>query len=201
MPNLFDENDTDQILVSMRPLCQAAGLPLHKASLYSFFVKRVRKNIHISLCFSPMGEPFRTRLRNFPSLVNCCTIDYFAAWPEEALQSVAFSALEVVDLGADETKATDRQRCAARSTSRSRWRAASTRRQRRFTYVTPTSYLELLGTFKRLLVVKREEVTTAKKRLVIGLDKLESTEVEVDKLKTQLEEMQPAGSRRRRRSR
>ena len=34
-------------------------------------------------------------------------------------------------------------------------------------------------------------MTTAKKRLVIGLDKLESTEVEVDKLKTQLEEMQP----------
>jgi len=35
---------------------------------------------------------------------------------------------------------------------------------RRHNYVTPTSYLELLGTFKRLLVVKREEVTTAKKR-------------------------------------
>ena len=32
VPNLFDSNDTDQILVSMRPLAQAAGLPLHKAS-------------------------------------------------------------------------------------------------------------------------------------------------------------------------
>ena len=68
VPNLFDSNDTDQILVSMRPICQAGGAPLAKASLYSFFVKRVRKNIHISLCLSPMGEPFRTRLRNFPSL-------------------------------------------------------------------------------------------------------------------------------------
>ena len=137
---------------------------MHKASLYSFFVKRVRKNIHISLCFSPMGEPFRTRLRNFPSLVNCCTIDYFAAWPEEALQSVAFSALEVVDLGADETKAGIVNMCGKIHQSVEVARGKYEESQRRFTYVTPTSYLELLGTFKRLLVVKREEVTTAKKR-------------------------------------
>lgn len=25
----------------------------------------------------------------FPSLVNCCTIDWFSEWPEEALFSVA----------------------------------------------------------------------------------------------------------------
>lgn len=40
---------------------------------------------------SPIGETFRDRLRMFPSLVNCCTIDWFSAWPDEALQSVARS--------------------------------------------------------------------------------------------------------------
>lgn len=30
----------------------------------------------------------------FPSLVNCCTIDWFMKWPEEALQSVAINALQ-----------------------------------------------------------------------------------------------------------
>lgn len=34
----------------------------------------------------------------FPSLVNCCTIDWFMPWPEEALISVAKDSLkEVVD--------------------------------------------------------------------------------------------------------
>lgn len=44
---------------------------------------------------------------------------------------------------------------------------------RRYNYVTPTSYLELILTFKTLLTVKRNEVNTAKNRYVIGLEKLE----------------------------
>ena len=63
--------------------------------------------------------------------------------------------------------------------------------QRRYIYVTPTSYLEVLSTFKRLLSLKRDEILTAKRRLVIGLEKLQSTEIEVDQLKRELEEMQP----------
>jgi dynein heavy chain len=38
---------------------------------------------------SPIGSLLRERLRNFPSLVNCCTFDWFTRWPEEALQAVA----------------------------------------------------------------------------------------------------------------
>ena len=42
---------------------------------------------------SPIGEVFRSRLRQFPSLVTCCTIDWFSEWPDEALKSVALSSL------------------------------------------------------------------------------------------------------------
>ena len=37
---------------------------------------------------SPIGDAFSTRLRMFPSLISCCTIDWFTEWPEEALQGV-----------------------------------------------------------------------------------------------------------------
>ena len=47
------------------------------------YLIRVRQNIHVVVTMSPMGEQFRSRLRMFPGLVNCCTIDWFGAWPGE----------------------------------------------------------------------------------------------------------------------
>jgi len=41
------------------------------------------------LAMSPIGDDFKRRLRMFPSLVNCCAIDWFLPWPQEALQDVA----------------------------------------------------------------------------------------------------------------
>lgn len=38
---------------------------------------------------NPISETFKTRLRMFPALVNCCYIDLFREWPTEALVSVA----------------------------------------------------------------------------------------------------------------
>jgi dynein heavy chain len=39
------------------------------------------------------------RCRQFPALVNCCTIDWYAPWPQEALTSVATSLLASAELG------------------------------------------------------------------------------------------------------
>ncbi|CAN0235450.1 unnamed protein product, partial [Laminaria digitata] len=70
------------------------------------YINRVRTNIHIVLCMSPLGEAFRTRLRMFPSIVNCCTIDWFMEWPDEALKSVATRSLaeSKLNLGVNEPK-------------------------------------------------------------------------------------------------
>jgi dynein heavy chain, axonemal len=76
VPNMFAGDDLEAIGAAMRPLCAAAGLPATKQAVYSFFVNRVRAALHIVLCFSPIGDVFRQRLRMFPSLVNCCTIDW-----------------------------------------------------------------------------------------------------------------------------
>lgn len=50
---------------------------------------------------SPIGDAFRNRLRMFPSLINCCTIDWFQAWPTDALEMVANKFLANVELDDD----------------------------------------------------------------------------------------------------
>ena len=46
-------------------------------SMFNFFLERVKENLHVVLAMSPIGDAFRNRLRMFPSLINCCTIDWF----------------------------------------------------------------------------------------------------------------------------
>ena len=51
---------------------------------------------------SPIGTTIRERIRNFPSLVNCCTIDWYTVWPSEALEAVADKFLQEVDVEPNE---------------------------------------------------------------------------------------------------
>ena len=46
-------------------------------AMYNYFIDRVKSNLHVVLAMSPIGDAFRNRLRMFPSLINCCTIDWF----------------------------------------------------------------------------------------------------------------------------
>ena len=62
------------------------------------FIQKAKTNLHLVLTMSPIGEDFKRRLRMFPSLVNCCAIDWFLPWPKEALQSVAEYFLNQMDL-------------------------------------------------------------------------------------------------------
>lgn len=82
VPNIWAHDEMENILHTCRPFAQASGVPLSKESIYAHFVQRVRRHIHIVLCMSPIGDSFRNRLRMFPSLVNCCTIDWFSGWPQ-----------------------------------------------------------------------------------------------------------------------
>lgn len=47
---------------------------------------------------SPVGEALRVRTRKFPSMINCCTLDWFSSWPKEALLQVAHKFLDEIEL-------------------------------------------------------------------------------------------------------
>ncbi|XP_065895241.1 dynein axonemal heavy chain 1-like isoform X2 [Dysidea avara] len=192
VPNIYEFEDLDNIYNTMKPIVLDAGQQPTKANLFSAYTKKVRSNIHLVICMSPIGEVFRSRLRQFPSLVTCCTIDWFSEWPDEALKSVAlFSLNELVEI--DNPDAIDGlvKMCVNIHQSVASISEQFLAELSRHNYVTPTSYLELLGTFSRLLKLKKSEISNARQRTKTGLDKLLSTGEEVEKLQKELEEMRP----------
>lgn len=78
VPNLFQADEKGEILEKMQSAAREIGKKIDTTplTLYNFFVDRVKNNLHIVLAFSPIGDAFRNRMRMFPSLINCCTIDW-----------------------------------------------------------------------------------------------------------------------------
>lgn len=191
VPNLYGPEDMDQIITSCRIDCQKKQIPPTKTNIFQQYIMRVRRNIHLVICMSPIGALFRDRLRMFPSLVNCSTIDWFSEWPAEALNSVATAILNDGNLNlGDQLHALVESfkviHQSVESTSKTFFNVLL-----RYFYVTPTSYLELLSTFKSVLVSKREEVNTMRSRLQNGVDKLSETKTLVATMQTELVELQP----------
>ncbi|CAH2243263.1 jg15359, partial [Pararge aegeria aegeria] len=98
VPNLFEGDSYEQVQTGCRSEAAKAGVnPGDRDAVYYYFINRVRGKLHLCICMSPVGEAFRRRCRMFPSLVNCCTIDWFTKWPPEALLSVAQQCLQPLE--------------------------------------------------------------------------------------------------------
>ena len=93
IPGLFADDELENVINGVRNEVKGAGIQDTKENCWSFFIDRVRRQLKVVLCFSPVGSTLRVRARNFPALVNCTSIDWFHEWPEEALCSVSYRFL------------------------------------------------------------------------------------------------------------
>ncbi|XP_021341821.1 dynein heavy chain 12, axonemal-like isoform X1 [Mizuhopecten yessoensis] len=192
VPNLFATDEKAEIMEAVRPIAQAGdkNADFSPLSLFAFFVNRCRENLHIIIAFSPIGDAFRNRLRQFPALINCCTIDWFQPWPEDALERVANKFLEQVELE-DQEKVETVHIVKYFHQSTTKLSDKFLQELGRHNYVTPTSYLELINSFKNLLKSKQDETMRAKRRYVVGLEKLAFASTQVAEMQKELEELQP----------
>lgn len=189
VPNLFVPDELDQVIQKVRPLCEKAGIVASRDNILAYFVSLCRDNLHIVLAFSPVGDAFRSRCRQYPSLVNCCTIDWFMPWPDDALYSVAERFLS-----GDGMDALKDLLCRICVKIHSSVHAISERfhsELRRHNYVTPTSYLELIKLYTTMLGQQKEMVNTRLSRYTVGLQKLQETNKLVEDLRSQLVAAQP----------
>jgi len=107
IPGLHQKEDRDLIPLQQKAVYMkeagVKGEDPSAAELWTYFINRVKDCLHTVLCFSPVGVKFRVRAQKFPSIFSACNIDWFLAWPEEALISVSDKFLN--DFKIDNSKA------------------------------------------------------------------------------------------------
>jgi dynein heavy chain len=186
IPNLFTREEMDGHLGAIRNLAKAAGVPDDRGALFSFFLDRVRRNLHLVLCHSPVGDAFRIRGRKFPALISCSVIDEFHPWPRDALEDVANRFNSAVSFGSDEILEKVGAQMAELHLSiddaNTRFLAA----ERRHNYTTAKSFLELIDFYLNLLKKKQGVCETNIERLDKGLTIMKQVKDRVDGLKEDL---------------
>ncbi|KAL0129633.1 hypothetical protein PUN28_001711 [Cardiocondyla obscurior] len=208
--NLYKSDEMEDIKNKLSKEVTRTGSTPTTEAIYSFLIERARANMHLILCMSPIGDAFRNRLRQYPSLINCTTIDWFLEWPREALLEVGNKFLMNLNLTltiTGENKVEPRQFATAvplpplQDRMRdgiaasfslihdtvSRYSRRMAAEMKRYNYVTPVNFIELVAGYKEMLARKRQDLADQANKLRGGLSKIDDTWVKVKEMAAELE--------------
>ncbi|XP_054619934.1 dynein axonemal heavy chain 9-like isoform X3 [Dunckerocampus dactyliophorus] len=186
IPDLFPDDEVENIIASMRPEVRSSGLMDTRETCWKFFIDRIRRQLKVALCFSPVGSKMRVRSRKFPAVVNFTAIVWFHEWPLEALESVSLRFLQDVDNIEPQVKESVSKFMAYVHMTVNQTSKECLAAERRYNYTTPKSFLEQIKLYRSLLGQKSKDLRSKIERLENGLQKLSCTSAQVDDLKAKL---------------
>ena len=187
---LFPKDEQDALVNDCRPAFKKhapAGLVDSYDNLWSFFLSRVRDNLHLCLCFSPVGDKFARRARDFPGLINGCTIDWFLPWPQEALIAVSTKFIGDFKMACDDdVKGKLQLHMGGVHVAVTKACREYFEKFRRNVYVTPKSYLSFIEGYKDLYTRKLSDVKVLAEKINSGLSKLFDAKQDVKTMQVEL---------------
>jgi dynein heavy chain len=159
-------------------------------NMYGYFMDRLRDNLHVCLCFSPVNAKFPIRAQKFPAVFTV-NINWFMPWPEDALVAVSTEFLSQYKIDASpEDKDRLYQLTGSFQAQVRDMCEVYYSRMRKHVYVTPKSFLCLIDFYKVLYKIKYDEINIQERSVRVGLDKLKEASEQVESMKIVLREQE-----------
>merc|ERR1711871_213214 len=193
IPGLFAKDEIMAMTADLRPLFlkERPGIEDTQDNLKQFFIDKVRDNLHIMICMSPMNPKFPVRARKFPGVFSCPTIDWFLPWPADALVALseAFIGGFHVESSEEEKKGLMTHMGMVHSMVTEVCDEYFIKMRRRV-YQTPKSYLSFIQSFMKLYADKLAALKEKEGRVNLGLQKLIQGAEDVEDMKLVLADEQ-----------
>ncbi|CAB1446422.1 unnamed protein product, partial [Pleuronectes platessa] len=186
IPELFSEDEIESIVSGVSAEVRALGVLDNRDNCWRFFTDRVRLQLKVVLCLSPVGNVLRVRARRFPALVQCTTIDWFHPWTTDALQSVSHRFIQEIGGIEPAVQESISLFMAYVHTSVNQASEKYQRNEKRYNYTTPKSFLQQITLYRNLLEKSRAQLQHKMNRLDSGLQKLQTTAAQVEDLQAKL---------------
>ncbi len=188
VPNLIPKDELQIMASELRPFAvkQIPNFIDSADNLVKFFIDRVRSNLHIVLCMSPVSSKFAERARKFPGIIAGCTIDWFLSWPKEALIAVSEGFIGKLSSSLDCSEVVKKELIVHMGMVHKTVVDSCEEyfaKMRRKVYQTPKSFLQFLNDYSVMYKAKSDEIVTKANRVEIGLEKLQSGAKDVEKMK------------------
>jgi dynein heavy chain len=186
VPGLFSAEEEAEIVGNLREAVRASGKPDTPENCRLFFAARVVSRLHVIMCMDPHDPSFRRRVRDFPGIVSCCTVDWYDPWSRSALHAVATRVLAGRVNEHDVGRA-----CAEIHETAVKMASEYCTQLERNLCITPQTFFNFLHSLLRALDTRR---CTWQERLDIlgaGVVKLAETNNVVQKLRLELTGLQP----------
>jgi dynein heavy chain len=193
IPGLFAKDEIMGITSDIRNkfVIERKDLEETQDNLKQYFIDKVRDNLHLMICMSPMNAKFASRARKFPGLVSCPTIDWFLPWPADALVALSKAFIQnffiectpevkegvMTHMGMVHSMVTDV--C-----------EEYFKKMRRKVFQTPKSYLSFIQNYTTMYSAKLSELKIKEGRVNLGLSKLIQGAQDVEDMKKVLAEEQ-----------
>lgn len=192
VPNLWPIDEKQELLEMVRLVAQGGNrnIDISADEVFSFFVNRCRQNLHIIISFNSDGAKLRKYIRSYPSLLNCCTIDLFDPWPDNALEMITTKFLLNLDLSNEFIEPISSACKYFHKTAKDAIDAYRSESNNSI-YISSASFLELVRCFAQLFVKKQIEIKTAKSRYENGLNTLLQAAKAVETIQIELNDLEP----------